>query len=148
MIQPFTLRRATLTVAFVAQLGGAAGCVHTHAAPPSASVVAATKPDHELGAETGIPVSSTPRGLMHEGAEKLIQQSLRDAGFLKAEQGTGQIDADTREALRQFQASEGLPRTGLPSYETVDHLGLDLDTIFRSAAHPANAPPAGSPSPR
>jgi len=108
-----------------------AGCLHAHHAPPPASVPA-TKPDHERAAETGIPVASTPQGLMREGAEKKIQQRLRDKGFLGADQVTGQLDPDTRAALRTFQKHEGLPTTGLPSYETVDKLGLDLDAIFHT----------------
>jgi Putative peptidoglycan binding domain len=124
-----------------ALIGSHSGCLHTHATPPPPAAIPATKPDHELGAETGIPLSSTPQGLMHDGAEKVIQERLREKGLLKAEQCTGQIDAATRDALREFQKSEGLPTTGLPSYETVDHLGLKLDSIFRSSAHPADPAP-------
>jgi hypothetical protein len=137
--------RLARSLALGAAIAAAGGCVHTHATPPSPAAVPATKPDHELGDETGIPVSSTPKGLMHEGAEKVIQERLRDKGLLKAEQCTGQIDADTRDALRQFQKDEGLPTTGLPSYETVDHLGLKLDAIFRTSAHAAGPPPSHHP---
>ena len=115
---------------------GAVGCAHTHAPPPPPAEVPPTKPDHEHGAETGIPVASTPQGLMQDGAEKKIQQRLRRKGLLREDQCNGQLDTDTREALRQFQKSEGLPTTGLPSYETVDHLGLDLDVIFHKTEHP------------
>lgn len=108
-----------------------AGCLHAHQAPPAASVPA-TKPDHERAAETGIPVASTPQGLMREGAEKKIQERLREKGLLGADDHSGQLDPDTRAALRTFQKREGLPTTGLPSYETVDKLGLDLDAIFYS----------------
>jgi len=112
-----------------------AGCLHAHQAPQPAEVPA-TKPDHERAAETRIPVASTPQGLMREGAEKKLQERLRDKGLLAANQLSGQLDPDTRAALRTFQKQEGLPTTGLPSYETVDRLGLDLDTIFhRHVAH-------------
>ena len=113
----------------LACFGMTAGCVHAHHAPPPAAVPA-TKPDHERVAETGIPVASTPQGLMREGAEKKIQERLRDKGLLGADQCSGQLDPDTRAALRTFQKREGLPTTGLPSYETIDKLGLDLDEIF------------------
>jgi peptidoglycan hydrolase-like protein with peptidoglycan-binding domain len=106
-----------------------AGCLHAPHAPQPAEVPA-TKPDHERAAETRIPVASTPQGLMREGAEKKIQERLRDKGLLAATQISGQLDPDTRAALRTFQKKEGLPTTGLPSYETVDRLGLDLDAIF------------------
>jgi peptidoglycan hydrolase-like protein with peptidoglycan-binding domain len=115
---------------------GAGGCAHTHAPPPPAAAVPATKPDHEQTADTGIPVASTPQGLMRDGAETKIQQRLRARSLLRAEQCNGQLDGDTQQALRAFQKSEGLPTTGLPSYETVDHLGLSLDAIFHTTPHP------------
>ena len=123
-----------------------AGCAHPRTSPPH-TAVAPTKPERELGAETGVPMSSTPRGLMHDGAQKKIQDRLRARQLLPADQCTGQFNVQTRDALRAFQKREGLPATGLPSYETVEHLGLDLDTIFRSAQH-AEAPPRRAPSPR
>src|SRR5207237_7297621 len=90
----------------------------------------ATKPDHEHGAETGLTVASTPQGLMRDGAEAKLQERLRAKELLPAGHRTGQLDADTREALRRHQKRAGLPVTGLPSYETVRSLGLPLDTIF------------------
>lgn len=121
--------------AFVIAAVAWAGCAHPHAAP-AAATVAATKPDHEQAVETGIPVASTPQGLMKPGAEKRVQEGLRAKGLLRPEQCNGQLDAATRAALRKFQKSEGLPTTGLPSYETLDHLGVDLDDIFHTTAHP------------
>ncbi|HXI56634.1 MAG TPA: peptidoglycan-binding domain-containing protein [Polyangia bacterium] len=112
-----------------------AGCVHTHATPPPPAAVPPTKPDHEVAAETGVPVASTPQGLMHDGAERLIQERLRAKGLLKPAQVTGRFDSDTHQALREFQKREGLPTTGLPSFETVEHLGLKLDLVFRSTGH-------------
>jgi hypothetical protein len=97
---------------------------------------AATKPDHEPGAETGIPVASTLQGLMREGAERRIQERLHARGLLHGGEYTGALDGETRAALRTFQKSQGLPVTGLPSYETVDHLGLELDAIFHSTPRP------------
>ena len=132
--------RYTRLVVLFATVSAAAACLHTRGTAPPTSVPA-TKPDHELGAETGTPVSSTPSGLMHDGAEAKIQAQLRKKGLLTAEQCTGRLDPDTRDALREFQKSEGLPTTGLPSYETVNHLGLKLETIFRSMAHSADPPP-------
>jgi hypothetical protein len=104
--------------------------------PSDPAPSAETKPDHERGAETGIPVAATPQGLMRDGAEAHIQERLRARGFLQAGQSTGVLDADTRAALRTFQKSEGLPATSLPSYETIDHLGLSLDAIFHSTPRP------------
>ncbi len=113
------------------------GCAHTRQPPPPPAAVAPTKPDHEQALETEIPIASTPQGLMKDGAEEKIQRRLRAKGFLPAAQSTkGQLDQPTREGLRRYQKSEGLPATGLPSYETVSHLGLSLDAIFHTTAHP------------
>jgi hypothetical protein len=136
--------RVTALGAWVACLA----CGHSHAPPPSPAAVAPTKPEHELGAETGTPVSSTPEGLMHDGGEKKIQERLRAEGLLAAEHCTGKSNVATRDALRQFQKREGLPTTGLPSYETVDHLGLKLDAVFKSTTHSAGPRSVRTASPR
>jgi murein L,D-transpeptidase YcbB/YkuD len=137
--------RALGVVALWAMLAAGGACVHTHAAPSPAAVVP-TKPDHQLGAETGTPISSTPEGLMHDGGEKKIQERLRAKGLLAEDQCTGRLDPQTRAAIRAFQKAEGLPTTGLPGYETVDHLGLDLDTVFRTTRHSNDRPPTHSGS--
>jgi hypothetical protein len=108
-------------------LGLASGCAHTHATPPPPAAVPPTKPDHEQAVETGIPISSTPHGILREGAEAKIQRSLESRGFLHGEQTPGQLDPPTR--------------------ETVRHLGLDLDLIFHTVANPGERPaPSSSPS--
>lgn len=124
---------ASLTLALA--IAGAGGCAHPRsAAAPDA--VPATKPPYEHAAETGIPIASTPQGLLLPGAERLIQDRLRDAQLLTPAQCTGVLDAGTREALRIFQKREGLPTTGLPSYETVRHLRLDLAAVFHTTPRP------------
>jgi len=128
-----------------AALAASGGCVHPHAAAPPAAV-SPTKPDHQVAAETDVPVASTPQGLMHDGGEKRIQERLHAKGLLAAADCTGEFNAHTRDALRAFQKAEGLPTTGLPSYETVQHLGLKLETVFLSTAHPADQPPRGGGS--
>lgn len=138
------LSRLPATFALGAVLGLGNGCAHTRATPPPPSAVPPTKPDHEHAAETGIVIAGTPRGLMQDGAEEKIQRRLKAKGFLRVERPTGQLDPDTRQALTQYQKSEGLPPTGLPSYETVRHLGLGLDSIFRTIAHPKD--PTEGPS--
>lgn len=119
------------SLAFAALVAGAAGAgCHSHAQPPAPAAVPATKPERERGEDTGTPVASTPQGLMREGAERKIQERLRAKGLLDKEQVTGRFDATTQETLRQFQRREGLPATGLPSYGTIEHLGLKLDVVF------------------
>jgi hypothetical protein len=115
------------------------GCAHAHDPPPTA--VPPTKPDHEHAVETGLTMASTPQGLMREGAEQKLQARLGAKGLLPAAHRTGRLDAETREALRRYQKREGLPATGLPSYETVRHLDLELDSIFRTVTPPSSALP-------
>jgi peptidoglycan hydrolase-like protein with peptidoglycan-binding domain len=129
-------------------LAVAAGCAHTHAPPPAPAAVPPTKPDHEQAAETGLTMASTPQGLMRDGAEERLQARLRAKRLLPAGHHTGQLDAETREALRRYQKSEGLPATGLPSYETVRHLDLDLDSIFRTVTPSSPGAPAAAAAAR
>jgi hypothetical protein len=121
-------------------LGFGSGCGHTHKPPPAPSSVRPTQPQREQAAETGLPISSTPRGILQDGAQPKIQQRLQEKGLLDANHAEGWLDPPTREALRKFQKQEGLPPTGLPSYETVRHLHLDLDSIFQTASHPRERP--------
>jgi peptidoglycan hydrolase-like protein with peptidoglycan-binding domain len=135
-----TPRRPLIHLARMLSLGICVGlsgaCAHTRATPPPPAAAPPTKPDHEHAAETGLTVASTPQGLMREGAEAKIQRRLQAKGFLHGEQSSGRLDQPTRDALRAFQKSEGLPTTGLPSYETVRHLDLSLDSIFHTISHP------------
>lgn len=110
----------------------AVACAHVQDPPPPPTAVPPTKADHEQALETGLTMASTPQGLMREGAEEKLQERLGAKGLLPAKHRTGRLDEETREALRGYQKREGLPATGLPSYETVRHLGLDLDSIFRT----------------
>jgi peptidoglycan hydrolase-like protein with peptidoglycan-binding domain len=136
--RPVSHLRLAGTLLALAMCGGLpGGCAHTRATPPPPAAAPPTKPDHEHAAETGLPVASTPQGLMRDGAEAKIQGRLQARGFLTAGATTsGQLDQPTRAALRAFQKSEGLPATGLPSYETVRHLDLKLDSIFHTVARP------------
>jgi len=127
-----------------AGLGLGSGCAHPHATPPPPAAVAPTKPERERAVETGLPISSTSHGILQEGAELKIQRRLTEKGLLNGEQTDGQLDPNTREALRKFQKHEGLPPTGLPSYETVRHLLLDLDSIFQTVSHPRERPASSS----
>jgi hypothetical protein len=125
-------------------LGVAGGCAHTHATPPPPAAVPPTKPERERAVETGLPISSTSHGILQDGAELRIQRRLVEKGFLDGPQTEGQLDPQAREALRKFQKHEGLPPTGLPSYETVRHLHLDLDAIFQTVSHPRERPASSS----
>ena len=125
-------------------LGLGNGCGHTHKTPPPPGAVPPTQPERQQAAETGLPISSTAHGILKDGAELKIQRALEKNGLLDGQHAEGQLDPPTREALRKFQKQEGLPPTGLPSYETVDHLHLDLDSIFQTASHPRERPGTSS----
>jgi hypothetical protein len=134
----------TRIIALGGLVGLASGCAHTHKTPPPPGSVPPTKPEREQAAETGLPISSTTHGILQDGAEVKIQRALQAKGLLDGQQAAGQLDPPTREALRKFQKQEGLPPTGLPSYETVHHLHLDLDSIFQTASHPRERPASSS----
>jgi hypothetical protein len=110
-----------------------AGTRAVHDAPPSDTVTRErTRPE--------IPIASTPEGLLKPGAEKKIQEKLADQGLLHEERPSGALDAPTREALRRFQRTSGLPATGFPDDATVRKLGLDPQGLFESGDQPAAAP--------
>jgi hypothetical protein len=138
------LFRLTRIITLGIGLGFGNGCAHTHATPPPPAAVPPTKPERERAAETGLPISSTSHGILQDGAELRIQRRLQEKGLLDGQQADGQLDPPTREALRKFQKHEGLPPTGLPSYETMRHLHLDLDSIFQTVSHPREPGPASS----
>ncbi len=138
------LLRLTQIVTLGVGLGVGSGCAHTHATPPPPAAVPPTKPEREQAAETGLPISSTSHGILQDGAELKIQRRLQEKGFLGEAEANGQLDPKTREALRKFQKHEGLPPTGLPSYETVRHLHLELDSIFQTVSHPRERPSSSS----
>jgi hypothetical protein len=144
MTTPRRIRGLAHLVTLCAGLGLGSGCAHTHATPPPPASVPPTKPEREQAAETGLPISSTSHGILQDGAELRIQRRLTEKGLLDGQQTAGQLDAPTREALRKFQKREGLPPTGLPSYETVRHLHLDLDSIFQTVSHPRERPAPSS----
>jgi hypothetical protein len=76
---------------------------------------------------------------------KEIQQALVDKGYLKSEP-SGVWDADSTEALRQFQTDQKLTATGKITAPSLIGLGLGP----RTAGPPADSatpPPAEPPKP-
>ncbi len=86
---------------------------------------------------------AAPAGLLRPGAQRELQQRLVERGFLTAAQVSGHLDADTQTALLRFQKAVGLAETGLPSYGTVEKLGLAPERLFRAAER--DTPDASSP---
>jgi hypothetical protein len=80
---------------------------------------------------------------------KEIQQALVDKGYLKSEP-SGVWDADSTEALRQFQTDRKLTATGKITASSLIGLGLGPRTAEPSPASlpgPATPPPAEPPKP-
>jgi peptidoglycan hydrolase-like protein with peptidoglycan-binding domain len=86
----------------------------TAAAPPSSS---------------GVPLSTSPGGLLTDDGLAAVQEKLVDEGHL--ERTTGAFDERTRSALKDFQKKNGLAATGAPDLATVRQLGLEPEGIFR-----------------
>ena len=78
------------------------------------------------------PVTESPEGQLEPGAETEIRQKLKERGFLGEDE-----ERSLGAALREFQASQDLPTTGVADQETIRRLGLDLELIFRRAKSPA-----------
>ncbi len=134
-----------------AVLAGALGCGHTHTTDatspsPPEKVEERTPPaDHpdrvpeqtsgashkQNPAETsgGIPVASSPEGLLAPGAEDQIRDKLADGGYLSKGDQHASLDA----GLRKFQKARDLPETGIPDHQTIQALGLDPGRIFKHA---------------
>lgn len=110
------------------------GCGHADQVTPGRKT--ASGPTRDI---SGIPVAVSPSGLMRPGAERLLQVALAARGFLTERQITGTFSEATREALRRLQIATGLPATGLPSYATVEALGLEPGRIFHTG--PRTSPP-------
>jgi len=77
---------------------------------------------------------------------KEIQQALLDKGYLKSEPN-GVWDAQSMDALRQFQTDKKLSPTGKLSSASLIALGLGPKTATAYAAQPAGPvePPAAAP---
>jgi hypothetical protein len=104
-------------------------CIHAREAtqPPRPAPATARRD------AAGIVTSTAPAGLLSPGAEGQIQAALIARGFLPPARRSGRLDDPTRDALLAFQARADLPRTGLPSYGTVERLGLRPRVVFMAA---------------
>jgi hypothetical protein len=75
---------------------------------------------------------------------KEIQQALVTKGYLKSGP-TGVWDAESVDALRQYQTDQKLTPTGKISAQSLIRLGLGPKTATSPLAPPAAAPPAPQP---
>jgi hypothetical protein len=75
-----------------------------------------------------------------------IQQALIQAGDLHGTP-TGQWDAQTREAMRQYQSANGFQPTGLPDAKSLMKLGLGPHPLPLDVDPLAQARPDASPFP-
>ena len=98
--------------------------------PPASAGRGEGHAHHAEPTETGgIPVASSPEGLLAPGADRDIRDKLADGGYLKK----GDESQSTEAALRKFQKAHDLPETGIPDHQTVKALGLDPNRIFKHA---------------
>ena len=95
-----------------------------------------SRDDGDSGGKEGVPLPTSPAGLLKPGALKMIQQRLSSAGTLSEGRQTGELDVETRAALRRFQEANGLPATGDPDGATVGKLGLKANDVFKTGETP------------
>ncbi len=81
---------------------------------------------------SGIPVASSPQGLLAPGAEAQIRDKLAEGGYLD-KNDKNENDSSLESGLRKFQKARDLPQTGVPNHETIQALGLDPGRIFKHA---------------
>jgi peptidoglycan hydrolase-like protein with peptidoglycan-binding domain len=77
-------------------------------------------------------VPASPESLLAEGAVGRLQDALARRGHLGPHR-PGELDDSTSQAVRRFQAAEGLAETGFPDRETLARLGLDPDEMYGRA---------------
>lgn len=99
---------------------------HAHQAAGRAQATEA--PPQQKQVSSARPVRTTPKAMLDEQSMKQIQHALSRRGYHV--DASGQLDADTKEALRRFQKHEQMAATGLPDYGTLDKLGLDAKQIY------------------
>lgn len=138
------MRRLARVLTIALAVGG--GCAHTKTtdqgdeqktAQPSEEKTTPEKPrparaKHEPARaeskdEDGVPLATSPGGLLAPGAEQKIREQLVAHGFLKDDAKSGAMS----EGLRRCQAAHDLPATGMPDNATIKALGLKPDQIFR-----------------
>lgn len=98
-------------------------------APKKAAPPAAKEPEVDDGRPH---LSPDAEGLLKPEGPRLIQEALSKRGYLPREHLSGELDVETSNALRRFQADEHAPRTGYPDRETVRKLGLEVEKVFKS----------------
>jgi hypothetical protein len=82
--------------------------------------------------KAAVRLTTSPAGLLREGAARKLQQALARAGEPVEGKASGELDGPTRAALARFQRAHDLPATGDPDEATVRRLGLDPAEVFVS----------------
>lgn len=74
---------------------------------------------------------ASPEALLGNGAVGRIQRALVERKLL-GEHEPGSLDAPTSAAIRRFQRGESLAETGFPDRETLQRLGIDPESAYRT----------------
>lgn len=127
--------------AAAALLAATLGCFHTrHVAKEEGGAGAPAKTEQgenphpapgRVPARGGRPtIAAEPEGLMNPGALRRIQAALRSKGYLR--EPSGRMDEATSVGLRRFQRDQDLAATGAPDRETLERLGIDPNSVYRT----------------
>jgi hypothetical protein len=84
----------------------------------------------EPESQSGVPLASSPEGMMTPEGASMIRRALIDRGYLNSVE-EGHFDTQVARALEKFQQDNELARTGAPDRETLKQLGLDPEDVLR-----------------
>jgi hypothetical protein len=125
----------TQALARLSLLSLALGACHTRHVARDGQSMGGPPRQEEVRSER--PVRTTPGGMLDGLAMRKIQRALSAKGERVGE--TGKLDRPTQAALRRFQRSQDQPATGMPDYDTVRRLGLDVKDIYLGGTHRRDA---------
>ncbi|MDX2023706.1 MAG: peptidoglycan-binding domain-containing protein [Deltaproteobacteria bacterium] len=112
-------------------------CSHTKEVESGSEASKAAKPEKQDNAATSstrakpasrgrgnddVPLASDPLRMLTPEGQKALREELKRRDLLQEQ---GSVPA----ALRKFQASQGIPETGMPDDETLKRLGLDPNDV-------------------
>lgn len=82
-------------------------------------------------------------GAMDQDKTREVQQALKEHGFQAGSEGM--MDAQTREAIAQFQRHNNIPATGTVDEQTAEKLGVEISAAPQGQPHDGEAHPETRP---